>query len=79
MEKIWNFFDHPYVDCHNLFADKRQGYRSSCPKPTHRQRGVLEPGTVDQYTVENGFLITEETEVYTYPALTRAAEKKKPR
>mgnify|MGYP001781038100 FL=1 len=39
--------------------------------------GVLESRTVDQYTDENGFLITEETEVYTYPALTRAAEKKK--
>ena len=45
--------------------------------PLTDSSGVLESRTVDQYTDENGFLITEETEVYTYPALTRAAEKKK--
>lgn len=47
--------------------------------PLTDSSGVLESRTVDQYTDENGFLITEETEVYTYPALTRAAEKKKNR
>lgn len=45
--------------------------------PLTDNTGILESRTVDQYTDENGFLITEETEIYTYPALTRAAETKK--